>query len=236
MRDGNAALRWIADVIDPVLRDELRSIALVHFADYDPAAAAGALVALLPQGQAREQALGPLYQRWTQNDPKAARASASALSDPSERNRALEQIVRQLASDDPPGAIRLLIEEDLADSSPDLLEELAARWAILDQTAAREWVDLLAEGGVRDRLLKQVSVVVARQDPHGAAKWVLESIPPGMTQDEAILAVLREWLLSDIDAAGRWAATFPPGPLRGQAENEVRRAILRRKPLTPAGW
>lgn len=229
-RDGNAALRWIAQLENAMLRDELRSIALVQFSSYDPTSAVEALEELLPQGAARDKVLVPIYQRWAEINPGAARASASALADSAERTLALEQIARQLSSEDPSGAIRLLIEEDLADSSQDLLEELATRWGVLDHVEARRWIELLGEGEARDRLLKRVATAVARDDPREAASWVLGGIPPGMTQDEAVLAVLGEWLLSDIDAASEWATTFSPGPLLSQAEEKVREARMRRMP------
>ena len=230
VRNGEAAFRWISAIADPVLRDELCSVAVVHFADHDPAAAAEILASHLPPGTARGQALMALYQRWAQIDPAAAHASAVALPDFHERVRALEQVVRQLATDDPSGAIRMVVDDGLEEALPDLIEELTTRWAILDLTAAQEWLELQPQSEIRDRLVKQAAAVVARQNPSRAAEVVLESIPPGMTQDEAILAVLGEWLLSDIDAASGLAKTFPPGSLRRRADDEVRKAILRRSP------
>lgn len=229
LRDGKGAMRWVLESAEPGLRDELRSIALVHLADHDPAAATE-IFTRLPPSVARTQALASLYQRWAERDPDTARTSATELPDPHERIRALEQVARQLASDDPSKAIRMVIDESIEESTPDLLEELASRWAVSDHTAAQEWLDLQPQGELRDRLMKQVAAVAAREDPRGAAKSVLEKIPAGMTQDEAILSVLNEWLLSDVNAASEWAATFPPGPLRSRADEEIRNAIRRGSP------
>jgi hypothetical protein len=50
---------------------------------------------------------------------------------------------------------------------------------------------------------------------------VVEKIPAGKAQTEAAIAVLHQWALSDLPAAGQWAARFPEGDLRSRAYSEL---------------
>ena len=48
-------------------------------------------------------------------------------------------------------------------------------------------------GGQRDELTTRVAYVLSRNDPSDAAALVLNEIPPGPTQDEAVMTVLHQW-------------------------------------------
>ena len=50
---------------------------------------------------------------------------------------------------------------------------------------------------------------------------VVEQIPPGSIQTEAVISVLHQWFLRDMAGAAAWVDQFPAGDLKVRAENEM---------------
>ena len=101
------------------------------------------------------------------------------------------------------------------------LEAVAERWAEKDFPAALNWALSRAASEQRDRLIARVAYVQSQTSPLEAATLVVEKIPVGRAQTEAAIAVLSQWALSDMDAAGQWGARFPEGDLRSRAYSEL---------------
>jgi hypothetical protein len=78
-----------------------------------------------------------------------------------------------------------------------------------------------AAGEQRDQLIARLAFVRSQTSPIEAATLVAERIPAGGAQTEAAIAVLHQWALRDLSAAGQWATRFPEGELRSRAFSEL---------------
>jgi len=53
-------------------------------------------------------------------------------------------------------------------------------------------------------------------------RFVVKQIPPGLTQTEAAIMVVHQWALRDPAGAASWVESFPEGPIRDRAVNELK--------------
>lgn len=183
-------------------------------------AAAGLLVENWEPGPVRDELLRRLTLAWTAVDADAAMKWVAKLPDPAERNRAASAACYQIAQADPAGAIEVAEHFDLGRNNG-RIEHLAQRWAEENFPAALEWIGARPAGELRDQLLARLSFTRAQSDPAEAAGIVARLIPLGPVQDEAALAVLRQWALRDSTGASAWLDLFPPGALRERGRQEL---------------
>jgi len=162
-----------------------------------------------------------LVKFWALHDGPAVLAWASQLPNPSERKFALSQACLQMSESDPRGAIQEAINYQLHEVDNGLLENLTAQWATEDLSAACDWVTRLPTGPLRDRLMLHVALVWSKNDPAEAARLVLNQIPAGDNQNEAVISVVYQWALQDKEDAKAWVRLFPEGALRQRALNEI---------------
>jgi hypothetical protein len=101
------------------------------------------------------------------------------------------------------------------------LDTLAHLWASKDIAAATKWALARPAGEERDNLLARVAYVLAEKNPREAATMVVNNLAPGDAQIEAAISIVHQWALQDWNAAKEWVDTFPEGPLRDRAQNEV---------------
>lgn len=219
--DAAASERWLLSLADTALQEKLRPVLILQLATRDPAAAVNLARENLSAGRSREDTLASVFLRWTGEDPTAALAGASALENPAERGQAIAIVCTRLGQEDPSAAIRTLVGQGVADSYPDVLQQIAARWLAVGEKGAGEWIELQPEGEIRDLLIKQMAITRSQSDPAEAARLIAGRIPPGPVHDEAALSILRHWAIRDSRAASRWVATFPAGAFHDHAAREL---------------
>jgi hypothetical protein len=172
-------------------------------------------------GYTHDQVLQRVAQLWAATDSSAALNWATTLNNPAEREAILTEVCLQVAESDPAEAVRMR-SQLVTDEKPNWgLEALAERWAEKDFPAALDWALSRAASEQRDQLIARVAYVQSQTSPFEAATLVTEKISAGRTQTEAAIAVLHQWALSDLPAAGQWAARFPEGDLRSRAYSEL---------------
>jgi hypothetical protein len=66
-----------------------------------------------------------------------------------------------------------------------------------------------------------VALVWSKSDPAEAARLILDQIPAGDHQNEAVISVVYQWALQDKKEARAWVQLFPEGALRQRALNEI---------------
>jgi hypothetical protein len=156
---------------------------------------------------------------WARQDPARAITWLAQAPPGEARDAVVEIVCAEVASFDPAQAVTLA--ERYAGGNVPLLENLVQQWSEQNQNAAIAFALARPAGETRNRLLARVSLTQARTDPVAAGQLVIKHIQPGETQDEAIISVLHQWALRDVDAALAWVREFPPGGLRDRALNEI---------------
>jgi DNA-binding transcriptional regulator YbjK len=172
-------------------------------------------------GDTHDQLLHRAAQLWAQQDSAAALDWAASLNSASERDAILTDVCLQVAERDPAEAVRTR-SQYVADEQPNAgLETLAQRWAEKDFAAALDWTLSRANGEQRDQLIARLTFVQSQTSPAEAATLVVQQIPAGEAQTEAVMAVLHQWANRDLAEAAKWVELFPEGELRIRAVNEL---------------
>jgi len=169
---------------------------------------------------------------WARKDPEAALAWAKGRPDSDDaRKEALTDACFQIAQSDPVRAITLAEQYRLNFNS--VLENLGEQWAAKDLNSAREWIAAQADSDERNALAVGMTFVWAQTQPAAAAEFVSDQMHPGSVQDQAMMAVLHQWALTDLAGASAWVQEFPDGPKRDRALNELSAAAQNKEGNAP---
>jgi hypothetical protein len=172
-------------------------------------------------GYTHDQVMHRVAQLWAATDSAAALNWAAMLNNPAERDAILTEVCLQVAENDPAEAVRIRSRWVIDEKPNGGLETLTQRWAEKDFSAALDWALSRAAGEQRDQLIGRLAFVQSQSAPFEAATLVAEKIPSGRAQTEAAIAVLNQWALRDMPAAGQWVARFPEGDLRARGFREL---------------
>ena len=182
------------------------------------ATAAAQFVESIPPGTMRVKALRILAQTWGGQNPEAAIAWASNLSE-SERDMAYKNVCLGLAGQDPEKACQLAVQAGVGDN--DVLPEIIQQWSGKNISGALTWAEQQPAGDTRDQLIKRIAFMQSKADPLQAANLVVEQIQPGDTQNEAAMSVLHQWGQRDLVGSLSWVEKFPAGQFRIRAIEEL---------------
>jgi hypothetical protein len=145
------------------------------------------------------------YSRWAEFQPEEAARIASAIKDPELRNQALHGIVGGWSQADPAALVQFVTQLPPDGERGSLLSQSLERWAKLDPEAASQWINSREAGPDLD----QGVATVATMDfvkPDVAVEWA-ESVVNPKLRSETLVAVVRNWLTSDLPAARHYFET-----------------------------
>jgi hypothetical protein len=198
-------------------------------------AKATAKLALVPAGEARENATRAVASLWARTDPAAALAWAKNLPEAADRNAALESTLSELALKDPLQVIELaqksLTSPALERTVFNALEKLNAT----DPVGAAGLVSLLPPGEMQVLVAVDVARAFAAQNVEAALAWT-KTLPAGQTQTLALNNVLAIWARSDASAVGNYVAALPAGALQQTVAAEVAGVLAAASPQNAIGW
>jgi hypothetical protein len=158
---------------------------------------------------------------WAAKDAEGALAAAMQLPSGDERNQALAAVCYGLAETDPADAVNLAQTLNMGEQPGAIMPNLVQQWATTDFQSAFDWVNNQAASEERNDLTTRIAYVLSQTQPAEAAGLVMDQIPPGSTQDEAVMTVLNQWGNQNLIAATDWVKQFPDGPLRERAVREL---------------
>ncbi|GEM_PF-2050249 len=171
----------------------------------------------IAEAKQREEFIARLRD-WAAKDPESALAWVMQNTNTDERASEMETLCFGLAQSDPAQAIQMA---EVLQQPPAVMENLVQQWAANDPSSALDWANNQPAGEARDEYFQRLAYVRSQSDPASAAKLVIDQIPAGPAQDEAIMSVLNQWGNQNVSAAAGWVATFPAGPLRERALEEL---------------
>ena len=188
------------------------------------AVAAARVADLFLDSELRPRILSAVARAWADQNRLHALAWAQGLSDANEREAVLVEIYARIAQSDPAEAVRL--RQQFSGYSDDDVEltNLAQRWAENDLSAVLGWTESLPPGAQRDQLTARAAFIQSQKHPADAAQLVMDRIPRGEAQSEALISVVHQWAERDFDAASAWVARIPEWLLRERAAQELEAA------------
>jgi len=148
----------------------------------------------------------------------AALQMVQQMGEGEERDDALQAICYGLARKDP---ARAVAEADKLQQPAPVMENLVQQWAGKDVPAATVWANNQPAGDNRNELFQRIGYVLSQNDPRNAANLVVEQIPAGPAQNEAVMSVLHQWANKDMLGAVDWVKTFPESAFRERALQEL---------------
>lgn len=233
-RDADRALNLARELA--TTRDErsIYSVVFDRLARENPTAAAQRL-ALVPPGEARQNALRALTGAWMRADQGAALGWAQALAEPGDRAVAIETALQELAAKDPLQAVELaqknLTGAALARSVLAALQSLNAT----DPLGASGLVPLLPVGEMQVLAAAEVGRALAARNVDTALAW-WRSLPPGQTQTVALHNILTTWAATDLVAARGYVDNLPAGDVQTAAAEHLARLVGAREPSNTLAW
>jgi hypothetical protein len=173
-------------------------------------------------GADRELLIRRTSQLWAAMSATAALQWAETLASDAERDATITDVCAELANSNPARAVELRAQYPASTVESDAaLENFMQQWAAKDSQAALDWTLARPEGRQRDLLLERIAFVKAQSAPQEAARFVLDQMPTGKAQSDAVITVLHQWALRDLPAATEWASRFPDDALKTRAADEL---------------
>ncbi len=214
-----AALQQLAASTNRLALD-LAARWLRRWAEADPLAAA-AFAVTLPDGIFRRTLLDQAVLAWMENDWNAATEWARGSAAGPDRDRLLQLVAEETIRIEPVESLRLATQINPSVERDDLIRHAAMEWAGQDVRAAQQWARQIDDPALRSQVLAAVAVAWADQDAPAAATLAVRDLPPGRTQDDAVVSILNRWVQFDADAAAAWVNQFPAGQLKQAARDSV---------------
>lgn len=154
-------------------------------------------------------------------NPEATLQATLRLPEGDERNEALTAVCFGLAQADPADAVKLAQDLHLDEQPGAVMEDLVQQWAASDVSSSLAWAASQPAGAPRDEYTTRIAFILSQTNPSDAATLVMNQIPPGPKQDEAIMTVLHQWANQNLAAAATWANGVATGPLQQRVINEL---------------
>lgn len=200
----------------------------------DPRAAVEAL-SQVPTGVMHQRAVTCIACDWGDADPQGAMAWAGSLTNPADRNTALYNVVRHVATSDP-----VLAANDLK-MIPDMnqrnqaMSDVLSRWVDADPAAALKWVQTNTTGNAQTMALNQVVNNIAQIDPLSALN-VIQQMPDATNHNNMVFQTINSWSQSDPEAALTWAKSNLSGNDLSTATSIAVRQLINTDPAAGAQY
>ncbi len=181
-KDPEAAVLWAKANFDgeganPYMPGIIRGLAGV-----DPIRATELLTSM-PRSEERGRGLDFMLPHLLQQSPEAARSWIAGLTDDALRDGAMMRAAPELASSDPAGTAKWLLDNP-GDAAKRRLDDVYGIWASTDQQAALASFNSLPAGETRSDALRGVLRSITTEDP--AAGLALMNRVPGDVTDDVV--------------------------------------------------
>jgi hypothetical protein len=218
-----------------------------RIASKDPVKAIN-LLEQIPSENDQNQALKRIGNAWAESDPKAALDWANQQTDPKVKSEILKGVIDGMAQKDPNRALELAqslpaneregrinyILGILSESDPEgavgyamnlpsnkstnfNVSRLAGQWISSDPQGALGWFDSLTDPKLKEQVAGAMIDNLPKDDLAKSLK-LLDTMPPGFFQNQALSRIGRNWAQTDQKAALDWA--------NQQTDPEVKSEIL----------
>jgi hypothetical protein len=191
-------------------QQQIYSTLFDQFAHRDITNALGFLE-LVPAGAARVNALHAFASAWVEQDRAAVLSWAQSLTDPADRNPAMETALYGLAMQDPRQTLSLALQNLTGDA----LERTAARsfqQMITDNPqAVGDLVNRLPVGPLQTQTAISVARKLAEQEPTAALSWS-QTLTSDALRQSALNNVLDLWSAKNPGDSAQFVAQMTAGP------------------------
>jgi|GEM_PF-1780933 len=230
------ALDWLQNQPKTERRDELIHIALNHFSENDPKAAAGWATANL-SGADLNNTLIAIAENWAEQNGLEATTWFLALPPSSQRDAAVENMLFSWASNEPEAALRFIKENpSLGDLSPVMQRAALAGWAKSDPVKAVTSSLSLSQANNDPALFGNTLANWATVDLQASSDWLMEQVKPGSERTAAIQELATIYAQQSPDAGIAWLGKLTAGNERDAAASSLAATWSRADADAAAKW
>ncbi len=219
--NGADAAVWAEILADERGKEHALRVVAKMIGRSNPATAA-ILIARMPSGKARTEAIVEVISEWVEEDPEAATEWAEMLDDTEEKQLVLDEIAEVVEDKEEK-------EEDTEEEDQDM-DQLLSQIFFMDRSLAIGLVEQLPEGQIRNGLVHTLAVDWAKEDPEAGTAWAMEQLPDGQTLDMALQVIVWNWVKGDAGAATGWADALEDDYRREHALCAVSQSLARSDP------
>jgi hypothetical protein len=238
LNDMRAALEHLvrSGIEERPLVDRLALLAFKRWADQAPSEAAQWL-ADLPAGGFNSTAHVYLGDTWAKADLDGALAWLKALPDSPDKKEVQLAIGSGAAEQKEVATALELLSVLPPDPRRDQALGYAVQvWAMNDRGSALEWLKGVQNPAWQEAAMGKIAVDWAITQPLEAAQFALDSIPPGLSQQNAVTVSVRNWAVQAPEQAAAWVERLSEGPLRHAAIESVAEVWAKENSIRAAEW
>jgi hypothetical protein len=187
--DSNSEIRLKNRLLSEVIETQIRAGGLAE---------AQATIALMPDGQTKENLQRELVDEWAEFDPVSAAAYVQSLGSDASTN-IKTTLIQKWAQNDPAAAAAWM--SNLATDDPAYSRataEITREWTRYDLTASSEWLNSLTASPELDRAVATYTFRAAEEDPSAAMTWA-ESISDDRLRSRMMEQVAANWKSDDTE-------------------------------------
>jgi hypothetical protein len=184
----------------------------------------------MPAGSDRQEAIAALSGASAEHNFNEAVTWAMHLTDDVEQQSALGNVVNAaiylkpqdaltLASTFPPGSMR-----------DDMITRSAESWAFTAPEEAASYAKQIPDEALREQAISAIAATWGGTDPVAAGNLVMDSMPAGSSQDQAVVAIVQHLAATDPSGAKAWIGQFPEGALRQAANTMLEHSLVQAGP------
>ena len=231
MRDTPSAVNFITSMREGPERDRSISSVCIDLSCSGKYGTAMQLALMLAPGETQNEALRSIASFWGQNRPEEMQAWADQQTDGRVREALLPAVAAEIAATNPQAALQLASSL----SNPDVLGDVAARWAANDPAAAAAYFQKLPKNARTNTAFSGLARAWSENDPEASARW-LQVLPPDGRRDAAIKGYVSAVLPRDPAKAGQTALGISDPQLRNSILSEVAGRWMSCDPEEAARW
>ena len=187
-----------------------------RWAETDPLAAAN-WAGRQPMGHLRREALENVMIMWARADPLAAAEWILRAPDDGEWPALLVQVLSEATRGVPEEAAALALTLPRTTETDAVALRAAAEWAVHSPESAVTWALTIPDEELRARVVGAIAGTWADRDPGAAARCVIERLPEGRPQQDAITGIVQRWRQVDARAAWQWVRELQAGEAKAAA-------------------
>lgn len=176
-----AALQWISNLSEDVLRNGALLRSVESLAKTDPEATLKLL--MQTPGEARDRRMDDLFSGWTQQDPERALSSATTLQDPSQRANAIRGVITATAIDQPAKALSLM-DQHAADVTDRTVQSFIWHTFWKEPNMAVQQIARIQDSQQREQLYRRLVGQWFEQDQASASQWLAKNPLPQNVVDD----------------------------------------------------
>ncbi|MBI5769593.1 MAG: hypothetical protein HZA93_17590 [Verrucomicrobia bacterium] len=211
-------LQLMPAVMEEPVRTELCAAIVQSWKDNNPAGAAD-LILSMTSGPAQADLLAQLIPHWGEKDRRGALQWVQEMTAGALQNTALTHLSYDWVRSAPEEAAQYA--RTLPTGTDQFLITVTSQWGRLEPEAAVRWAQQLQDSDLKEKVLASLLAGWAQENPEAAANFVKKLAIGAGGRESAAISVVTAWAAKDPAAAAEWATSFPAGPQRDYAIENV---------------